>query len=49
MKLENYLVDQETKNNVMYNMWCADVKFFGFDSKDSGIHYGQMSLSKKLN
>jgi hypothetical protein len=36
MKLENYLVDQETKNNVMYAMWCAGVKFFGFDSKDSG-------------
>ena len=36
MKLENYLVDQETKNNVMYAIWCADVKFFGFDSKDSG-------------
>ena len=36
MKLENYLVDQETKNNIMYNVWCADVKFFGFDSKDSG-------------
>jgi len=36
MKLENYLVDQETKNNVMYAMWCSDVKFFGFDSKDSG-------------
>jgi hypothetical protein len=36
LKLENYLVDQETKNNVMYAMWCADVKFFGFDSKDSG-------------
>ena len=36
LKLENYLVDQETKSNVMYAMWCADVKFFGFDSKDSG-------------
>ena len=36
MKLENYLADEETKNNVMYVMWCADVKFFGFDSKDSG-------------
>lgn len=36
MKLDNYLADQETKNNVMYAMWCADVKFFGFDSKDSG-------------
>ena len=36
MKLDNYLADQETKNNIMYAMWCADVKFFGFDSKDSG-------------
>ena len=36
MKLDNYLADQETKNNVIYAMWCADVKFFGFDSKDSG-------------
>ena len=32
MKLENYLVDQETKNNVMYSSWCQNVKFYGIIS-----------------
>lgn len=47
MKLDNYLADQETKNNVMYAMWCADVKFFGFDSKDSGHIFWTKEFIKK--
>ena len=36
MKLENYLVDQETKNNIMYSSWCQNVKFYGFEWGDEG-------------
>ena len=36
MKLENYLVDLETKNNVMYSSWYQNVKFYGFECGDKG-------------
>ena len=31
IKLEKNLVDQETKNNVIYSFWCKEIKFYGFE------------------
>ena len=32
----NVFVEKETKDNVMYDLWCQDVKFYGFEWGDEG-------------
>ena len=36
MKLDNSLVDTETKNTVNYYLWCEDVNFFGSNPTTEG-------------
>ena len=35
-KLEDSLVSDETKRNVMYSLWCKDIQFYGFKAGEEG-------------